>query len=100
ALTWMVDNVGRPSGSSDTLIARRVQTAREIRRALARPIPPPPLPPITAKLAHPAETKSASRSDRKVKRIPREAWEAAYAQERSATPSTSPSYGPGGIGGW
>ena len=81
-LNWMLYNVGREPGAAKSRLEERVQTAREIRAALAKPIPPPaPLPPITAKLAHPIETKPVARAETKTKRIPKEAWDA-FAQER------------------
>jgi hypothetical protein len=92
---------GAPAtNGTDSVLAQRIETARAIRAALAKPIPPPPpLPPITAKLAHPLETKTASRETKpKVKRIPQEAWDS-YAQgERSASSYSYPAYG--GSGGW
>ena len=46
--------VDDPAGrEAKTLLDERIETARQIRRALATPIPPPePLEPITAKPAH------------------------------------------------
>jgi hypothetical protein len=104
-LQLMLEYGARP-GDADSLLAQRIQTARDIRASLAKPIPPPPpLPPITAKPAHPVETKTADRKDTKskVKRIPQEAWDA-YAQGESPSRGRSDSYysapAYGGSGGW
>jgi hypothetical protein len=49
-------------GSAKTLLAERIETARQIREALAKPIPPPePLGPITARPA--AQPAKAARTD-------------------------------------
>ena len=104
----LIMTYGVSSGSADSLLAQRIQTARDIRAALAKPIPPPPpLPPITAKLARPIDKqeKTAARNDSKskVKRIPQEAWGAfaqgeAPSRERSTYSYSAPAYG--GSGGW
>ena len=44
----------RRTEQEKTVLNQRLESAREIRQALARPVPPPdPLPPINAKLANP-----------------------------------------------
>jgi hypothetical protein len=49
-----------------TLLDRRIESSREIRAALSKPLPAPePLQPITAKLAHPAASRVASREPAK-----------------------------------
>lgn len=51
------------SRRAKSLLDERIATAREIRAALARPLPPmPPLPPITAKLANPNGSKAVVQS--------------------------------------
>jgi hypothetical protein len=50
-----------------SVLAQRVQDARDIRAALARPVPhPEPLPPITARPAHAVSAMTASRPARRV----------------------------------
>ena len=55
-LTAVMQNAPRPSQQvqrKPTLLDLRVQRSREIREALAKPVPPPePLPPRTARPAH------------------------------------------------
>jgi hypothetical protein len=99
----MIMSYGVQSSSADSVLAQRIQTTREIRAALAKPIPPPPpLEPITAKLAHPIETRTATRST-KPKRIPQEAWDAFAQGQAPAQGQSSYSYprqAYGGSGGW
>ena len=55
-VTVASEEATRRSEQEKTVLAERIESAREIRRALARPVPPPdPLPPVTAKLAHQLE---------------------------------------------
>src|SRR5215218_8060458 len=60
-VTMASEEATRRAQQEKTLLNERIESAREIRRALARPVPPPdPLPPITAKLANPEKAKLAA----------------------------------------
>ena len=63
SLIWMIDGSAAFSRAPDrekTVLDQRIESAREVRRALAKRIPPPaPLPPITAKLERPVQTAAA-----------------------------------------
>src|SRR4051794_12540607 len=87
-VTMASEEAARRSEQEKTLLNERIESAREIKRALARPVPPPePLPPITAKLANhmkvanpeepkrPASGKHSKEKSHKLK-IPASAWNA------------------------
>jgi len=91
-------------GSSKTLLAERIETARQIREALARPIPPPePLGPIKAKPARELAKAPDNRNTASVPKLSRSARDA-MAQEiirpepkgRSDQTSHTYSHGPSG----
>ena len=95
-----------------TVLNGRIESAREIRRALARPVPPPdPLPPITAKLAHPekvakpdklgrvASGKTTGEKPAKLK-IPAAAWNAMAKGETDATPPKTSTFDRPDLNGW
>ncbi len=82
-----------------TRLDERITSAREIRASLSKPQPPvKPLPPITAKLAHPvpAPTKVVGMDHKKPMRLPKEARDA-FATE-AAGPSRT--YDRASGGGW
>ena len=76
--------LSRPAETEKTLLDHRVESSREIRQALLRPIPrPEPLQPITAKLARRLEpTKLASKP-----KLSKEARDAFASSDFSASPS-------------
>jgi hypothetical protein len=92
-------------GSATTLLANRIESARQIRQALARPIPPPePLGPITAKLAHP-RIQSADEAETKVPKLSRGARDAMAREDRppSSRRNTDSNFSyatRSGTGGW
>ena len=50
------DGLPREPDGEKTLLNLRIESACEVRRALAKPIPPPaPLPPVTARLERPPQ---------------------------------------------
>jgi len=58
-----------------TVLAQRVDTAREVRQALAKPLPAvEPLPPVTAKLANQPPQKSTSVAVRDQRKYSKYAW--------------------------
>src|SRR5215218_4059330 len=61
-VTMASEEATRRAQQEKTLLNERVDSAREIRRALARPVAPPdPLPPITAKPANSTVTPELNR---------------------------------------
>jgi hypothetical protein len=81
----VIDDPG--ARAAKTLLEERIETARQIRRAIETPIPPPePLPPITAKPARAQNTKPVASTDASSSKAP-----------RSSRHSTSAERG-GGIG--
>jgi hypothetical protein len=57
--------------AAKTLLDERIETARQIRRAIETPIPPPePLPPITAKPARAQNTRPAASTDASSSKAP------------------------------
>lgn len=85
--------------AAKTLLDERIETARQIRRALATPIPPPErLPPITAKPAHPPKAHQGG-DDAPEPRLSRRARDAMARQERRSFYSYRP-YDRTGTGGW
>jgi hypothetical protein len=90
--------VDDPAGrAAKTKLDERIETAREIRRALATPIPPPePLQPITAKPLRAPKAKAVEDDESKTPALSRSARDAmAREQRRSSSPSRSI-----GTGGW
>jgi hypothetical protein len=90
--------VDDPAGrAAKTKLDERIETAREIRKALATPIPPPePLPPITAKPLRVPNAKAVDGDASKTPALSRSARDAmAREQRRSFSPSRST-----GTGGW
>lgn len=88
-----------PAGkAAKTKLDERIESAREIRKALATPIPPPePLQPITAKPLRGAQnTKSGDADESKTPALSRSARDSmAREQRRSSYPSRTT-----GTGGW
>jgi hypothetical protein len=90
--------VDDPAGkAAKTKLDERIETAREIRKALATPIPPPePLQPITAKPLRVPNAKAAQDDESRTPALSRSARDAmAREQRRSFSPSRST-----GTGGW
>lgn len=75
-----------------SLLALRMESSREIRQALAKPLPrPEPLPPITARLAHDVGSGVvASRADRR--KLMDEARDAFAGMELSSSGAQSSAY--------
>jgi hypothetical protein len=87
-----------PAGkAAKTKLDERIETAREIRKALATPIPPPePLQPITAKPRRAENTKPVEGDDSRTPTLPRGARDSmAREQRRSSYPARN-----SGTGGW
>jgi hypothetical protein len=113
-VTMASEEAARRSEQEKTLLNERIESAREIKRALARPVPPPePLPPITAKLANPTKVAnpeepkiaaSAKHSKEKPHKlqIPAAAWNAmAMGTGADAAPRhVSPTVDRAGLNGW
>jgi hypothetical protein len=90
--------VDDPAGkAAKTKLDERIETAREIRKALATPIPPPePLQPITARPVRSQTMKPVEGDDAKTPALSRSARDAmAREQRRSSYPSRN-----SGTGGW
>ena len=87
------------SKAAITKLDERIETARQIRRALATPVPPPdPLPPITAKPARAAKAKPAEDSQTQKSFSPDAQDSMARGERRS--PTTDGYSRPSGTGGW
>ena len=87
-LVWRDASAASSAGwqREETQLDRMTRNAREIREALAKPIPPPePLPAITAR---PVRTMAASSVPRKLKPLSPEALNA-MAMEHNSAPSPS-----------
>jgi hypothetical protein len=90
--------VDDPAGkAAKTKLDERIETARQIRKALATPIPPPePLQPITARPLRAQNTKGVEDDEAKTPTLSRSARDSmAREQRRSSSPSRST-----GTGGW
>jgi hypothetical protein len=99
--TFEIEEGAAQSLREKTILAERIATAREIKEALGRPISrPEPLGPITAKLANPPASKTASTSGTKIK-LPKAALDAMAMDQSGAGPSVSYSAADrAGAGGW
>jgi hypothetical protein len=90
--------VDDPAGkAAKTKLDERIETARQIRKSLATPIPPPePLQPITAKPLRAQHTKAKGDDEAKTPTLSRGARDSmAREQRRSYSPSRNM-----GTGGW
>jgi hypothetical protein len=90
--------VDDPAGkAAKTKLDERIETARQIRKSLATPIPPPePLQPITAKPLRAQHTKAKGDDEAKTPTLSRGARDSmAREQRRSSYPSRNM-----GTGGW
>ena len=90
--------VDDPAGkAAKTKLDERIETARQIRKSLATPIPPPePLQPITAKPLRSQNTKPVEGDESRTPALSRSARDAmAREQRRSSYPSRN-----SGTGGW
>jgi hypothetical protein len=112
-VTVASEEAARRSEQEKTVLAERIESAREIRRALARPVPPPdPLPPITAKPANspvaaelrnsgkPKLAASGNSKPSKLK-ISTAAWNAmAMGTGADVSPQSGSTFERGAINGW
>ena len=105
-VTMASDEAARRAEREKTVLKERLESAREIRRALARPVPPPdPLPPITAKPANPPDQPNLAASGvskekpRKLK-IPATARNAMAMGTRADVPRRIQTHDRGGLNGW
>jgi hypothetical protein len=90
--------VDDPAGkAAKTKLDERIETARQIRKSLATPIPPPePLQPITAKPLRSSSAKPVDGDESMTPALSRSARDAmAREQRRSSNPSRNM-----GTGGW
>jgi hypothetical protein len=88
-VTFETEEGAAHSRREKTVLDERIATAREIKEVLRRPIPrPEPLGPITAKLANPQASKTASAPDKKIK-LPQAALDAMAMDQSGARPSVS-----------
>ena len=111
-VTVASEEATRRAQQEKTLISERIESAREIRRALARPVPPPdPLPPITAKLANsrvatevthfgkPKLAESGNSNPSRLK-VPPAARNAMAMETRADASPQRPTFERGAINGW
>src|SRR5687767_2001266 len=94
---WMLGHADQASDTAKTKLEERIETARQIRRALATPIPPPePLQPIAAKTARSQNTTPAEGDELNKPNLSRGARDSWARGERRSSRSSRDH----GTGGW
>jgi hypothetical protein len=96
--------VDDPDGKvAKTKLDERIETARQIRKALATPIPPPePLQPITAKPLRAQKAKPGEGDEFRTSTLSRSARDAMAREQRRSSSASYPSspFRSTGTGGW